>query len=58
MKPDYINERGCIKKDTTCAAITMSSAAGRNTSYYCRDCIDLVYEDIRKILNPKLWVFH
>lgn len=57
-KEEYINENGRIKKDTTCAAITMDSAAGYNTSYYCRDCIDTVYEDIRKILNPKLWVFH
>lgn len=56
-KPEYISEAGRIKRDTTCVAITMRSAAGRNTSYYCRDCIDKIYEDMRKILNPKLWVF-
>jgi hypothetical protein len=57
-KPEYISENGRIKAGTTCVAITMDSAAGWNTSYYCRDCVDQLYEDIRKILNPKLWVFH
>lgn len=57
-KSEYINDKGRIKKDTTCVAITMQSSAGRNTSYYCRDCIDKLYDDIRKILNPNLWVFH
>lgn len=51
-------EKGRIKKDTICAAITMDSAAGWNTSYYCRDCIDTLYSDIKKILNPALWAFH
>lgn len=54
----YISESGRIKKDSTCAAITMDSAAGWNTSYYCRDCIDTLYNDIKKILNPALWAFH
>ena len=57
-KTEYITKSGRIKKDTTCAAIDMDSAAGYNTSYYCRDCIDKIYDDIKKILNPKLWVFH
>ena len=57
-KPEYISEKGRIKADTTCVAIMMDSAAGYHTSYYCRDCIDQLYEDIRKILNTKLWVFH
>ena len=56
--PEYISEGGRIKSGTTCVAITMDSAGGYNTSYYCRDCIDKLYDDIRKILNPKLWVFH
>jgi hypothetical protein len=55
--PEYISEKGRIKIDTTCAAITMDSAAGYNTSYYCRDCIDQLYLDIKKILNPALWSF-
>lgn len=57
-KSEYISDNGRIKKDTTCAAITMDSASGYNTSYYCRDCIDKVYEDLKKILNSKLWIFH
>lgn len=57
-KTEYISENGRIKSQTTCAAITMQSAAGFNTSYYCRDCIDQLYQDIKKILNPQLWVFH
>jgi hypothetical protein len=56
--PEYITDKGRIKVNTTCVAITMDSAAGWNTSYYCRDCVDKLYEDIKKILNPKLWVFH
>jgi hypothetical protein len=55
--PAYISEKGRIKKDTTCVGITIRSAAGSNTSYYCRECIDKLYEDMRKILNPKLWIF-
>lgn len=58
MNPDYLTDKGRIKRGTTCVAITMGSAAGYNTSYYCRDCIDKIYDDIRKVLNPKLWVFH
>jgi hypothetical protein len=56
-KQEFITDKGRIKTDTTCVAITMDSAAGYNTSYYCRDCIEIIYEDIKKILNPKLWVF-
>lgn len=57
-KPEYISENGRIKSQTTCVSFTMQSAAGFNTSYYCRDCVDQLYEDIKKILNPKLWIFH
>jgi len=57
-KQEYINEKGRIKKGTICAAIATDGAAGYHTSYYCRDCIDLIYIDIKKILNPALWAFH
>ena len=46
-----------IVKGTTCAAISMWSAGGWNTSYYCRDCIQIIHDEMRKILNPKLWAF-
>lgn len=54
---EYISDKGRIKKDTTCVAITMTSAAGWNTSYYCRDCIDQLYLEMKKVLNPNLWIF-
>jgi len=57
-KDDYINDKGRIKKGTVCAAITTDGAAGYHTSYYCRDCIEKIYTDIKKILNPALWAFH
>jgi len=57
QKPEYINERGCIKNGTTCAFFTMSSASGWHTSYFCRDCIDKIYRDVKAILDPKLWAF-
>lgn len=56
--PLYIAPSGRIIKDTICAAITMSSAAGYHTSFYCRECVDQLYTDIKKILNPQLWSFH
>jgi hypothetical protein len=55
--PDYINEGGRIKSGTTCAVIGMSSAAGWNRSFYCRECIDAIYLDLKMKLNPALWVF-
>lgn len=58
FNPDYISDKGRIKKDTTCAAITMDSSSGMNTSFYCRECIDKIYENMKKILNPALWAFH
>ena len=57
QNPDYINEGGRIKSGTTCAVIRMWSAAGWNRSFYCRECIDQIYFDMKKILNPKLWSF-
>lgn len=49
--------RGRIIKDTTCASITMDSAGGYNTSYLCRDCLENFHNQVREILNPKLWIF-
>lgn len=55
-KPDRWG-KSLIIKDTTCAAITMDSLNGKNTSYYCRDCIEIIHDEMRMILNPKLWIF-
>ncbi len=43
-----------IKTDTTVALITMQ---GRY-EYYCRDCIDFLYDLFKVKLNSKLWAFH
>lgn len=57
--PEFISVdsrgRRIIIKGTTCAAISMNSSAGYTTSYFCRDCIDKLYIDMKTILNPKLW---
>lgn len=47
-----------IKANTTCAAIVFKSAFGECTAFYCRDCIDFVYNDIKSVLNSNLWAFH
>jgi len=56
--PEFINENGRIRKDTICAIIHTRSASGGHSSYYCRGCIDKLYQDMKKILNPQLWIFH
>jgi len=56
--PDYIAESGRIKSGSTCIAITMDSAAGWNTSYYCRECVDEIYLKMKTLLNPALWIFN
>jgi hypothetical protein len=55
--PKY-TESGRIKNGTSCARIQIESAKGKTSAFYCRDCIDKVYLDVKMILNPALWVFH
>jgi hypothetical protein len=55
--PDYISTVGRIKKGTTCVWIAIDDASGGAVAYYCRDCIDTVYVEMKKILNPSLWIF-
>lgn len=57
-KTEFISDKGRIKKDTICAWISTQGAGGGHTSYYCKDCIEKIYFDFKKILNPNLWVFH
>lgn len=54
----YIGENDRIKKGTICAWISVDDANGSSCGYYCRGCIDKVYSDLKKILNPNLWLFH
>lgn len=55
--PEYI-VKDRIKSGSTCAIISIRIASGWYSFHYCRDCIDLIFEDIKKVLNPKLWIFH
>lgn len=54
---EFIAPSGRIRANTMCAVISAESASGWNTSYYCRSCVDLIHEDIKMHLNPKLWIF-
>jgi hypothetical protein len=54
---DTINILGSvyyIRVDTTVAIISL----GGKEEYYCRGCIDEIYDMIRAKLDPKLWAFH
>lgn len=55
----FISPTGRIKKGTTCVEITSKQGNSKYhyVSYYCRACIDLIYKDMKTILNPQLWVF-
>lgn len=52
--PKYISN-GRIIAGTICAAVSISSASGGGTAYYCRDCIDQIYAEFKTKLNAKLW---
>jgi hypothetical protein len=54
--PEFIID-GKIKVGTTCAFITTRDAGGRAFSYYCRECLEKVHDEVRKTLDPKLWIF-
>lgn len=56
--PQYISAKGRILKDTTCVVISISGASGWAEAYYCRDCVDQLYLELKTKLNPNLWVFH
>lgn len=43
-----------IRIDTTVAVISL----GGKEEYYCRGCIDEIYEMVKSKLDPKLWAFH
>ncbi len=56
--PKYVGNNGRILKGTTCAWISVQDAGGSSLGYYCRGCIDKIYSDLKRILDPKLWIFH
>lgn len=57
-KSEYINENGKIKKGTICAWLSIDTEHGKYDFCYCRNCIDKIYIETKKILNPNLWMFH
>jgi hypothetical protein len=42
-----------IKQGTVCARIQIEN----RVEYYCRDCIDEIYNLIKSKLDSKLWIF-
>lgn len=56
-KTEYISSAGRIRIGTTCVWVAIDSASGGGVAYYCRDCIDKIHADMKKILNPSLWLF-
>lgn len=55
--PEYITLKGRIKAGTICAWVSTEGADGTHTSYYCRDCIDMIYRKLKKTFNSDLWIF-
>jgi hypothetical protein len=61
--PEYhdriIGDNYFIKQDTTCFLIWLGdNISASSTEWYCRDCIDTVYQYIKSKLDSKLWAFH
>ena len=50
--------RRLIKEGTLMGVIDMSLGTTVRKFYLCRDCIDLVYRDVKMTLDSSLWVFH
>ena len=42
-----------IKEGTTCLTLSVRGAK----DLYCRPCIDVVYAQLKPILDSKLWIF-
>ena len=66
--PEYIEYLGdknieyheyIIKPNTVCARITSNNASKiiGFTEFYCRDCIDDLYQMIKSKLDTNLWAF-
>lgn len=54
--PEFISKSGRILKDTTCVYIVSDGASGSCHSYYCKDCLKELLSDLKKVLDPKLWL--
>lgn len=46
-----------IIQGTTCLWLSMQTTTNIVVEIYCRDCIDIVYQKLKPVLDKKLWVF-
>lgn len=46
-----------IKTNTVCAELTIEGYDRTLTVFYCRDCIDLIFKDLKLVFDSKLWAF-
>lgn len=58
--PEFIDldNRHVIKNGTLVAIMEVGTSPFRRNMYFCRDCIDLVCQDIKKTMDSSLWAFH
>jgi len=56
--PAVWGNRRLLKEGTLMGVIDMSIGTTVRKFYLCRDCIDLVYKDIKMTLDSSLWAFH
>lgn len=54
---DQILNTFFIKKGVTCLWISTSMRDLDASELYCRDCIDMFYQEYKPILDSKLWAF-
>ena len=56
--PDYISgSSGRIKKGTICCFMSVWGANGYTKVFFCRECLEKIYNEVKVKLNPKLWAF-
>jgi hypothetical protein len=53
----WVGEKYYLKAGTTCAVISLSGFHIDTNEYYCRGCIDEVYQMIKSKMDTKLWAF-
>lgn len=50
--------RRLLKEGTLMGVIDISLGGTIRKFYICRDCIDLVYKEVKMTLDSSLWAFH
>jgi hypothetical protein len=54
----YRSGRTLLRPGSTVAVIVVTSGFNTLKTFYCQDCIDLVFQEVRKSLDKSLWAFH